>query len=187
MAIATARGMRYTAVAQALHWLLAFALTGIVAFGLVMAHVKLAPAMQFKLFQLHKSVGITILFLAVLRLLWRLTHPAPPLPPEMPPVERGAAHAAHVALYILMIGLPLVCWALVSVSAFNLPTMLYGLVRWPHIGVLAGLPRADKMIWEPVVKAVHAYGAYALIALVATHVLAASGGKAAPTPESLAR
>ncbi len=164
---------RYTAVAQALHWLLALALTGIVILGLVMAHVKLAPAIQFKMFQLHKSIGITILVLAVLRLLWRLTHRPPPLPADMPPLEKGGAHAAHVVLYLLMIGLPLIGWALVSISPLNLPTVLYGLVPWPHLSVLAGLPRPDKVYWEPVVQAMHAYGAYALIALVALHALAA--------------
>jgi cytochrome b561 len=60
---------RYTAVAQAFHWLLALALVAIVVMGLVMVHGGLAPAAKFKLFQLHKSVGITVLILAGLRLL----------------------------------------------------------------------------------------------------------------------
>ena len=173
MTIRSFQSQRYTAVAQAFHWLLALALAGIVVMGLVMAHVKLAPATQFKLFQLHKSVGITILILAVLRLLWRLTHRPPPLPAGMPVIEKAGAHAAHVVLYMLMIGLPLVGWALVSISAFNLPTVLYGLVPWPHLSFLSSLPRAEKMTWEPWVKFVHAYGAYLLIAIVVVHVLAA--------------
>jgi cytochrome b561 len=164
---------RYTAVAQAFHWLLALALAGIVVMGLVMAHAHLSNATKFQLYQLHKSVGITILGLAVLRLGWRLTHRPPPLPIGMPILERTGAHAAHVVLYGLMIGLPLVGWALVSVSPFNLPTVLYGLVPWPHIEPLAKLPRPDKTAWEPVVATVHAYGAYVLIVLVAIHVLAA--------------
>jgi cytochrome b561 len=164
---------RYTAVAQAFHWLLALALVAIVVMGLVMAHGPLPPATKFKLFQLHKSVGITILALAVLRLLWRLTHRPPALPSDMPPVERAGAHLAHLLLYGLMIGLPLVGWALVSISPFNLPTVLYGLVPWPHIEALSRLPRAEKTMWEPVVAALHAYGAYLLIGLVAVHALAA--------------
>jgi cytochrome b561 len=164
---------RYTAVAQAFHWLLALALVAIVVMGLVMVHGGLAPAAKFKLFQLHKSVGITVLILAGLRLLWRLTHRPPALPAGMPALEQAGAHAAHVVLYALMIGLPLVGWALVSISPFNLPTLLYGVVPWPHIGALATLPRAEKTAWEPLVAAVHAYGAYLLIALVAVHALAA--------------
>lgn len=164
---------RYTAVAQAFHWLLALALIGIVVMGLAMAHAPLAPATKFKLFQLHKSVGITILMLAVLRLLWRVTHQPPPLPAEMPAIEKAGAYGAHAVLYLLMIGLPLVGWALVSISPFNLPTVLYGLVPWPHIAVLSGLSRATKTAWEPVFALVHAYGAYLLIAVVGLHVLAA--------------
>ena len=164
---------RYTAVAQAFHWLLALGLIAIVIMGLVMAHAPLAPATKFKLFQLHKSVGITILVLAVLRLGWRLTHRPPPLPAGMPALEKAGAHGAHVVLYALMIGLPLIGWALVSISPFNLPTVLYGLVPWPHLGFLSGLPRATKTAWEPVFAFTHAYGAYLLIAVVSVHVLAA--------------
>ena len=164
---------RYTAVAQAFHWLLALGLAGIVVLGLVMAHAPLAPATKFKLYQLHKSVGITIGILAVLRLLWRFTHRPPALPAGMPRLEKAGAHGAHVVLYGLMISLPLAGWALVSISPFNLPTVLFGLVPWPHIGGLSGLPRATKAAWEPIVAFVHAYGAYLLIAVVGVHVLAA--------------
>jgi cytochrome b561 len=58
----------------------------------------------------HKWLGITILGLVALRLLWRLTHPAPPLPPTIPPWQRGAAHAVHVLLYGLMFAIPLSGW-----------------------------------------------------------------------------
>ena len=163
--------VRYNAVAQALHWLLAIGLTWMVVMGLAMKHAGLDRATQFKIYQLHKSVGITILIVALLRLLWRLTHRPPPLPADMPATEKGAAHAAHVVLYGLMIGLPLVGWAMVSVSPFNLPTVLYGVVPWPHIPGLATLP--NKPYWENVAKFVHAYGAYLLIGLVSLHALAA--------------
>ena len=89
---------RYNAVAQALHWLLALALAGIVILGLVMKHADLAHMTQFRLYQLHKSIGITILIVAVFRLLWRLTHRAPALPAEMSAVEKAGAHASHVVL-----------------------------------------------------------------------------------------
>ena len=162
---------RYTAVAQALHWLLAVGLTAMVVLGLTMAHASLSRMTQFKLYQLHKSIGITILIVALLRLLWRLTHRPPALPTHMPGWEKGAAHATHVVLYMLMIGLPLVGWAMVSVSPFNLPTVLFGVVPWPHIPGLSTI--ANKPFWEGVAKLVHAYGAYLLIALVAMHALAA--------------
>lgn len=162
---------RYTAVAQVLHWLLALGLAGIVILGLVMKHADLARATQFKLYQLHKSVGITILMVALLRLIWRLTHRPPDLPTQMPRLEKAGANGTHILLYILMIGLPLVGWAMVSVSPFNLPTVLYGVVSWPHLPGLSTLP--NKPYWEGIAKLVHAYGAYLLIALVGLHALAA--------------
>lgn len=162
---------RYTAVAQAFHWLIALALTGMVVLGLAMTHAGLARATQFKLYQLHKSVGITILLLALLRLAWRITHRPPVLPSGTPGWERGAAHGTHVLLYVLMIGMPLVGWIMVSVSPFNLPTVLYGVVPWPHIPGLSSI--GNKPYWEGVAKLVHAYGAYVLIALVALHAAAA--------------
>lgn len=162
---------RYNAVAQALHWLLALALTVMIVLGLVMTHAGLARVTQFKLYQMHKSIGITVLIVALLRLLWRVTHRPPALPAHTAGWEKGAAHATHVVLYMLMIGMPLVGWAMVSVSPFNLPTVLFGLVPWPHVPGLASIP--NKPYWESVAKVLHAYGAYLLIALVGLHALAA--------------
>lgn len=164
---------RYTAVAIALHWLIGLAILLMLALGLAMVHGSLAPADKFRLYQLHKSIGITILILATLRLLWRLTHRPPPLPATMPPLERHAAEGTHVLLYGFMIGMPLVGWALVSASRFNLPTVLFGKIPWPHIGVLAGLPAASKPPVEAALKLVHAYGAYVLIGFIALHAGAA--------------
>ena len=162
---------RYNAVAQALHWLLALGIVGMLILGLVMTHAGLPRLQVFKLYQAHKSIGITILIVALLRLLWRLTHRPPDLPEHMPEIEKRGAHAAHVILYMLMIGMPLVGWAMVSVSPFNIPTVLFGVVPWPHMPGLSSI--SNKPYWEGVAKFVHAYGAYALIALIALHALAA--------------
>ena len=162
---------RYTTVAIVLHWLIAAAIAPIASIGLVMKHVKLAPFTQFQLYQLHKSIGITILVLVALRLAWRLTHRPPPLPATMPKLEKHAAEGTHVLLYLLMLGMPLVGWALVSSSPLNIPTVLYGVIPWPHLPILPTLP--NKAAIEAALKIVHAYGAYVLIALVLLHVAAA--------------
>ena len=164
-------GARYTGVAILLHWLIAVAILGQIALGLIMTQKGLPPMRQFQLYQLHKSVGITILLLVVLRVLWRLGHRPPPLPPAMPALERRAAGGAHLLLYGLILGLPLTGWAVVSASPFNIPTVLYSVVPWPHLPVLPELH--DKAPVEAALKAVHAYGAWALIALVALHTAAA--------------
>ncbi len=163
--------IRYTSVAIALHWTIGLGIVAMLAMGLVMTHVKLAPFTQFKLYQLHKSVGITILLAAALRLLWRFAHRPPALPDDMPRWEKGAAEGTHVLLYGLMIGMPLVGWALVSASPLNIPTVLYGVIPWPHIPIFAQWH--IKAQAAPVLARIHAYGGYALIGFLLLHAGAA--------------
>lgn len=162
---------RYSAVAILLHWASALAALVLIGLGLTMTHAALAPLRQFQLYQWHKSVGVTVLALTVLRLLWRLTHRPPPHPVGMPARERRAAAAAHHLLYLLLVGLPLTGWAVVSLSPFNIPTVLYGLVPWPHLPLAAHVP--DPAAAEGLLKQVHALGAWFLAALLAVHVAAA--------------
>ena len=162
---------RYSAVAILLHWLIALLILIIAALGLVMTHVKLAPLWQFRFYQWHKSIGITILVLAALRLLWRLTHRPPSLPEAMPRLEKRAATGTHVLLYGLILGLPIVGWALVSASPLNIPTVLYGVLRWPDLPIPKALPGVGPT--AKLLGLVHAYGAYVLIGLVVLHALAA--------------
>ena len=162
---------RYDAVAIGLHWLIALGILALIAIGLTMTHMDLGPMAKFRLYQLHKSIGITMLFAMVLRVLWRLIRRPPPLPDAMPPLERTAAEGAHAALYAFLFFLPLTGWALVSASPFNIPTVLYGVIPWPHLPVLSTLE--DKAPVEHVLKLVHGYAAWLLIALVLVHAGAA--------------
>lgn len=120
---------RYSSGAILLHWLIAFALAAEMAIGFTMPH----DASGFALFQLHKSIGITILLLSVLRLLWRLMFKAPPK------VEQGfagfLASAVHVLLYAFMVLAPLTGWVVVSSAEIDVPTLLFGVVPWPHLPV----------------------------------------------------
>ncbi|MBP1181368.1 cytochrome b [Methylobacterium sp. PvR107] len=162
---------RYSAVAILLHWASAACVLALIGMGLTMTHAGLAPLRQFQLYQWHKSVGITVLALTALRVLWRLTHRPPPHPAGMPTRERRAAAAAHHALYLLLVGLPLTGWAVVSLSPFNIPTVLYGIVPWPHLPLAGLVP--DPAAAEGILKRVHALGAWFLAALLAIHVAAA--------------
>jgi cytochrome b561 len=164
-------GNRYTIVAIILHWLIAAGVLALIAIGLTMAHGTIATSTKFNLFQLHKSIGITLLGLILIRLVWRLGHRPPALPEAMPPSEKTAAAATHWLFYVLLLGLPLTGWALVSVAPINIPTILFGLVRWPHISVLASLH--NKAPVATALDYVHAYGAWALLALIALHIAAA--------------
>lgn len=122
---------RYSAVAIGLHWLIAALIIGNI--GLAWYFNTLKDADQFAPVMLHKSIGITVLLLSVLRIGWRLTNPAPKLPDYVKGWQRLAAQATHVVFYGLMLGLPLSGWAWASSSPLIKvhPTVLYGLVQWP--------------------------------------------------------
>ena len=162
---------RYDAVAVILHWTVALGIFAMLAIGLTMKHADISKLHMFQLYQLHKSIGIVILGLVLVRIVWRLTHRAPPLPASMPPLEQEAAHAGHWTLYALMLALPLIGWGVVSAEPLNIPTVLFGVVPWPHIPFLETLP--NKAAVDNVLKAAHAWGAYLLIVIVLGHVAAA--------------
>jgi cytochrome b561 len=107
-----------------------------------MTHLSIPILLKFQLYQLYKSIGITVLLTVSLRLFWRLTHRPPVLPEEMPLPERRAAESMHTALYGFMAALPLTGWVLVSVAPYDIPTVLCGLIPWPDLPILSA--PADK-------------------------------------------
>src|SRR6185295_18726218 len=99
---------RYGTVAMTLHWLIALLLIGNLCSGFLLANVLPDDAWwHFDAVQLHKSIGLTILMLSVLRLAWRLVNPIPPLPAGMSMTLRVLARGTHYLFYALMIGIPL--------------------------------------------------------------------------------
>lgn len=167
MATPAAKGPSYHAVAIALHWIIAILIIGQIAGGLYM-HQLPATTLKFELYQWHKSFGILVLLLSLARLGWRLTHPAPALPVEMPRWEKLVARFTHVAFYCLMIGIPLVGWLIVSASPYDLPTVLFKLVPWPH---LPGIPKSEGL--EDLFAQIHEILAFATIGLIVLHAGAA--------------
>jgi cytochrome b561 len=164
---------RYGAVAVTLHWVLAAAILAMLWLGLTMTSLDETDPRTFPLFQLHKSIGLTILVLSVARLMWRLANPVPLLPATMPGWERLSARAVHLLFYVLMIAIPLLGWATVSSAALAVPTMWFGLFEWPHIPFLADLPRADKRMIERPLAGVHGALALSMLALALLHAAAA--------------
>jgi cytochrome b561 len=98
---------RYSRTAIALHWLIAVAVIGQFTWGWWMQEIpKQPPGLRVDAFNLHKSIGLTILALMCVRLLWRWRHPAPPLPP-LPRWQAGLARTTHVLLYVALFVMPL--------------------------------------------------------------------------------
>src|SRR6478752_7144306 len=105
--------LQYGTVAKTFHWVIAALIVTNIALGLYFAALPHSDPWKFELTQLHKSIGLTVLLLSIFRLLWRLSHPVPPLPADLQPVIRIAAHATHYLFYFLIIAIPLSGWIMV--------------------------------------------------------------------------
>jgi cytochrome b561 len=173
MAIANTR-LRYGGVAMTLHWLIAAAILFNLCLGLYVANIQSdQDHNHFGFIQFHKSVGLTVLVVSLLRLGWRIVNPVPPLPDTLSPALRVLARGTHYLLYFLIIAIPLAGWALVSSSPLGLPTSYFGLFHWPHLPFLAELPRAQKAPLRREFFSIHMYLAFSAIALIALHVAGA--------------
>lgn len=156
---------RYTAVAIALHWSMAVLLLFMIWLGWNMEDNEAR-------YQLHKSVGITLLFLTVARIAWRLLNPPPPDPESLKPLEKKLSHIVHIAFYALMVIIPLAGWLLVSISPFQISTVLFGAVDWPHLPFTSGLRQGNDLL-HGIVETIHSKGAWGIIILLGLHVAGA--------------
>lgn len=164
---------RYTRTAIVLHWTIASLIVGLLGTGWWMTRLPAGSEQQFALFQLHKSLGVVTLLLSLARLGWRLAVAPPPPLRRGPRWERNVARAVHAALLALTIATPLAGWVVVSASIWNIPTLLFGLVPWPHLPVLADLAPETKRVAAPLLATSHAVLAYAVAMLAALHAGAA--------------
>lgn len=154
---------RWGVVAQTLHWTIALAVIGLALVGLLMQELPNSPQ-KLQVYALHKSVGLTVLVLVVLRLGWRLVDRRPAAPPGQPRWQRGLAAATHGLLYLLLLAMPLTGWLYNSAS--NFPLRWFGLVRIPPLAA------ADPDL-KALAQDLHSAGFYLLAVLFALHVGAA--------------
>ena len=161
---------KYTRTAMALHWVVAL----LIMLNIVLVWmVDYLPDERVRLaIDTHKSIGITVLGLAILRLLWRFANQPPALPGTYARWERRASHAAHALLYLLIFLMPLSGWLHDSAwkDAATHPMQLFGLVPWPRIGWVMGLEPGLKETLHDVFGAVHEWAGYVLYALFVAHV-----------------
>ncbi len=167
----TLENSRYSHVAIVLHWTMALLIIGMLAAGKFMTSLSEDDPLRFSLTQWHKSFGLCILFLTVVRILWRTTHRAPALPVKMRRWERVAAHCSHWAFYLLMIAMPVSGWLLVSASPLNISTYLFDLIRIPHLPWVSTAPDRDALTEQ--FLNFHHYASMVLIVLLILHVTAA--------------
>lgn len=145
----------YTLTARVLHWVVAALVLTLIPVGIAIANADFG-AWQNTLYDLHRSAGALVLLLMFGRLCWRLTHPVPPLPADIPAIQQFAAHATHWALYVFLIAQALAGWT--ATSAYRAPIRVFWLFDLPPIW------REDRAFSETMFSAHKAIGI--LIALL---------------------
>jgi cytochrome b561 len=153
----------YSSFAKALHWVMALGIFGLVVLGSVMSDMEFSPE-KLQYFSWHKWAGVTVFMLVWIRLLWRLISPPPPYPESMSVNMQRLAHAGHLALYALMLIIPITGWLMSS--AKGVPTVWFGIVQLPDV---IGKDKALGHLLEDV----HGTLSWTLVTLVAGHIAAA--------------
>ncbi|KFN42477.1 hypothetical protein N790_11465 [Arenimonas malthae CC-JY-1] len=154
---------RWGWVSIGLHWLTLVAIAGLVLVGFLMQELPNSPT-KIQVYGLHKSFGLTVLALTVLRLLWRLVAGTPAPVPGTPRWQSFIAQATHGALYVILLAMPLSGWLYNSASGF--PLKWFGLFSLPK---LSGYDAGVKAF----ALAAHEWLFIALAVIVAVHAAAA--------------
>lgn len=154
--------MNFTGLQRLLHWLMAIAIIAMLFVGVGM--VSTVAPKYVALVATHKTLGIAILILVVLRIIVRLRSGTPPLPADLPEPMRLGARLSHYALYALMLAMPLLGWGMVSASG-NPVLLLWG-IQLPSIA-----PHSDSLFTT--LHTAHVMLAFAFFALILLHIAAA--------------
>jgi cytochrome b561 len=153
---------RFATPQRLLHWVMALCILSMLFIGVGM--VATVSSKYLTLVQIHKPVGIAILVLALIRLTLRLYYGAPALPADLPVPVKLAAKLSHYCFYALMIGMPLIGWAMLSAEAY--PVVLFGRLHLPPM--VSASPYLHTLLWRT-----HYCLAFAFFALILMHVAAA--------------
>jgi cytochrome b561 len=153
---------QYTRTAKSLHWLMALMIIGMIPLGMYMHELPVSPE-KLQLYSWHKWVGVTVFVLLLVRVSWRITHQPPSLPWQMSKIQRMASHAGHIALYLLMLLIPLSGWLMSSAKGYQ--TVWFGVLPIPD------LLGKDKELGDTLAE-VHESLSWAMVMLLIVHVVA---------------
>ena len=161
------QSIHYTKTAQVLHWLMAIIFISAWLIGFYSGNFlsyDVDGSFKGDVITLHKNIATTLIFLVVVRIFWRYTHPAPALPDSMSPLMKRMAHVGHLALYFMLLALP-ITGCLWSWSVGYPAPVLY-LFKLPNLV-------AENPNITAVVKPMHIYLSWAAGLLLVGHILAA--------------
>jgi len=154
---------RYTATAQWLHWITALLMSATIPIAWQMHEMHPGAPMRAIYFAVHKSLGVTILLLAIVRLIGRARHRPPPFASSSPRWVVRMAQANHILLYVLLLAMPITGY--VHSATGGHPVSYFGLFDLPL------LPQDDAV--SQATLAIHLAARWVLYALIVLHMLGA--------------
>ncbi|MEQ1883052.1 MAG: cytochrome b [Burkholderiales bacterium] len=155
---------RYTRPAIAFHWIVSIAVLTLIGLGLYMVDIPRGTPERAFFYNLHKSIGVTVAIVILVRLWWRTKNPPPPLPASMPAWQVTASKISHALLYVCLVVMPISGF---SASQFTKYGVTYfGLFKIPPMGT------EDKEIYE-MLQGIHEIASEVLIVLLVIHIAAA--------------
>jgi cytochrome b561 len=164
---------KYSGVAVLLHWVIAV----LIIVNVILSHVtELIPEESIRfVIDTHKSIGITVLGLVLMRILWRMTHRPPPPAESLQSWEKTLSKGAHAFLYLLMVAMPVTGWMHDSAwkAAPEIPLNWFGLFEVPRIAAIMSIEPERKEQVHGILGSWHENMGYVLIALVLLHIAGA--------------
>jgi len=166
---------RFTKTAIWLHWLIAIGVVTNVTLAWIWPlgdHNDAIGEYVRPMIDSHKSIGVTILGLAILRLLWRIGHKPPPFPASYKPWERTTAHIVHWGLYGVILAMPITGWVMDSAwkDAATHPMLFFGTFEWPRLGFIMSMAPDTKEWIHSTFGEAHELIAYLVYLLVVLHL-----------------
>ena len=157
--------------ARLLHWVMAGLILFQLSLGFRMVELVSDVYLKFSLYQTHKSWGVVIFALALVRIAWRVCHKPPEMPASMGALEKAVARGAHLVLYVLMVLLPITGWLMASASelqeTFGLKNMVFTWFELPD-----PFKPGSKAL-EGFFKSIHTWAAFGMAMLLLGHTFAA--------------
>lgn len=154
--------IRFHIALRILHWLMAILVIAMLMIGVAMVSTS-GPA-YLALLALHRPIGLSLLALAIVRIVIRVLVGSPGLPTNLPRWQARAAHSSHLVLYIALIGLPLVGWAMLSAGGYP--------VYLSQTFVLPPIVPQDINLYG-LLRSLHGWGAIAFLGIILIHITAA--------------
>jgi cytochrome b561 len=145
-----------------MHWVMAALVLGALLLGVTMVQLVHDAGERFELTQTHKTIGVAILLLALVRLFLRIRATAP-APEPAAPLLINAAKAVHIALYVLLLAMPLSGWLMASTTPVRVSTSVFALFELLY-------PLAPDLATYRFAHGVHVAAAISLASLIALHV-----------------